>query len=139
MSIVAEIRELSADRAELRKFSWLVGGILLLIGVFAWYRGVAWHPVALWIGGPLVVVGTALPLAVKPFYYAWMSLAVVLGYVMTRVILTLFFFLVLTPVGIFFRLSGRDPLHRKPDPDAPTYWIEKTYPIADRSRYEKFF
>ncbi len=139
MSIAEEIRALSTEKSDLRKFSWLVGGILLLAGLFLWYRGVSWYPALLWIGGPLVAVGTAVPLAVKPFYYAWMSLAVVLGFVMTRVILTLFFFLVLTPVGLFFRLVGRDPLHRKPDPDASSYWIEKEYPIADRSRYEKFF
>lgn len=139
MSILQEIRELSPGEPDLRKFSWLVGGILLIIGGVVWYRDAGWYPVLLGIGGVLVVVGTVLPLAVKPFYYAWMSLAVVLGFVMTRVILSLFFFLVLTPAGLFFRLIRRDALHRKFDPQAPTYWVKKHYAITDRSRLEKFF
>ncbi len=139
MSIAEEIRELEADRKELRKFSWLVGGILLAIGVVAWYFGKEWSPYPLWVGGPLVVLGTVLPIAVKPFYYAWMSLAVVLGFVMTRVLLTLFFFLVITPFGLVFRLAGKDLLNRKIDRNAMTYWIEKEYLISDRSRFEKFF
>ena len=139
MSIAQEIRELSPGRRDLRQFSWLVGGILLAIAAVAWYYGKGWYPVPAAVGAPLVVFGTVLPRSVKWFYYAWMSLAVVLGFVMTRVILTIFFFVVLTPTGLVFRLLGRDALHRKIDRRAPTYWLEKEYPIADRSRYEKFF
>jgi hypothetical protein len=139
MSILQEIRELESGKPELRKFSWVVGGVFLAIGAFAAYRGASWHPVPLWIGGPLFVVGSVAPLVVKPFYYAWMTLAVVMGFVMTRVILTIFFFVVLTPVGLVFRLMGKDLLHREIDREKPTYWIEKHYPIPDRSRYEKYF
>ena len=139
MSIAQEIRELKSGKAELRNFGWVVGGVFLAIGAFVWYRGGGWYPVPLWIGGPLVVVGTIVPIALKPFYYAWMALAVVLGFVMTRVLLTLFYFLILTPVGLVFRIRGKDLLDRKLDREAPTYWKEKHYPIADRSRYEKFF
>lgn len=139
MSIIQEIKELSPDKTALRQFSWLVGGILLLIGAIMGYRDSNAYPVMLGIGGALVVVGTILPLAVKPFYYAWMSLAVVMGFVMTRVVLTVFFFLVLTPTGLFFRLIRRDALHRRFEPEASTYWLKKHYAIADRSRFEKFF
>lgn len=139
MSIAQEIKELKSGTRELRQFSWLVGGIFLLLGVAGWYFGKGWFEVPLWIGGPLVVLGTVVPVVVKPFYYAWMALAVVLGFVMTRVILTIFFLVVLTPVGLLFKLMGRDPLHRKMDKSASTYWIEKSYPIADRTRLEKFF
>lgn len=141
MSIVQEIRELKSGRRELRQFGWLVGGILVAIGVVLWYRAPDGGAAAVlwWIGGPLVVLGTALPRLLKPFYYAWMALAVVLGFVMTRLILTVFFFVVLTPVGLVFRLLGRDPLSRKLDRQASSYWLDKEYPIADRTRFEKFF
>ncbi len=139
MSIAQEVRELESSPKELRKFSWVVGGVFALIAAVAWYNGKTWYPVPLWIGVPLLVVGTVVPRAVKPLYYAWMSMAIVLGFVMTRIILTIFFFLVLTPVGLVFRLLGRDLLHREIDRQAPTYWLEKEYLIPDRSRYEKFF
>jgi hypothetical protein len=139
MSIRQEIRELPSAPQDLRKFSWTVGGVLLAIGAFLWWRDAAYAPALLWIGGLLAAVGSVVQLAVKPLYYAWMSFAVVLGFVMTRVVLTVFYFVVLTPVGLFFKLIGRDALHRELDRDAPTYWLKKEYPIADRSRFEKFF
>ncbi|HEX9730953.1 MAG TPA: SxtJ family membrane protein [Thermoanaerobaculia bacterium] len=141
MSIAQEIRELRPDRRELRKFSWVVGGVLLLIAAVLWYRDPASGaaPVLGWIGAALIAAGTLVPLALKPLYYAWMSLAVVLGFVMTRVLLTVFFFLVLTPFALVFRLVGRDSLHRRLDRQSSTYWLDKEYPIRDRTRFEKFF
>lgn len=139
MSIMQEIREIKSGTRELREFGWLVGGIFLAIAGGAWYFGKTWFQVPLYIGAPLVVLGTILPVVLKPVYYFWMSLAAVLGFVMTRVILTIFFFLVITPVGLFFKIIGRDALRRKLDRSAPTYWEEKEYPIDDRTRLEKFF
>lgn len=139
MSIRQEIKELKSSPVELRKFSWTVGIAFLLIAAFLWWKQLAAWPVLAAIGGGLIVLGTIFPPLVRPFFYAWMSFAVVLGFVMTRVLLTIFFFLVLTPVGLFFRLIGRDALHRKIDRGAATYWIPKEYLIRDRSRLEKFF
>ena len=145
MSILHEVRELPSAPRDLRKFSLTVGiAFVVLWAVFAYLfpylfgRGRDF-PILWQIGAALAVVGTLLPAVVKPLYYAWMTMALALGWVMTRVLLTIFFFVVLTPVALFFRLIGRDALHRKLDRSAETYWIEKTHPITDRSRYEKFF
>ena len=145
MSILQEIKELPAEPRDLRKFSLTVGvAFVVLWAVFAhalpYLLGKGGDLPILWqIGVALAVVGSALPRVVKPLFYAWMTLALALGYVMTRVLLTLFFFLVLTPVALIFKLIGRDALQRKLDRDAPSYWIEKQYLIEDRSRFEKFF
>jgi hypothetical protein len=139
MSIAQEFKELKSGSRELRQFSWLVGGIFLLIGAAGWHFDKGWFEIPLWIGGPLFALGSLIPIVVKPFYYAWMGLAVVMGFVMTRVLLTVFFVVVICPVGFFFKLIRRDALHRKLDRGASTYWIEKEYLIPDRSRYEKFF
>ncbi len=140
-----EISSLSATVKDLRSFGWTVGAALVVFWAILWKvlpylldRG-GNYPWLAYAGLALVVLGTVAPIILKPIYYAWMSLAFVLGFVMTRVILTVFFFVVLTPVGLVFRLIGRDALHRKLDRSAATYWIPKEYPIADRSRYEKFF
>ncbi len=145
MSILQEIKELPSEPIDLRKFSWTVGlAFIILWAVLAFAFPYLWgkgHSVPLlWqLGAGLAVVGTAVPLAVKPLYYAWMTFALALGWVMTRVLLTLFFFLVLTPVGLVFKIIGRDALTRKLDRGAKTYWIEKEYLIEDRTRFEKFF
>ncbi|MEM8963630.1 MAG: SxtJ family membrane protein [Acidobacteriota bacterium] len=139
MSIIAEIKALAPDSVELRKFGLVVGGVFLAIGAFFAWRGADWYAIPIYIGSPLVVLGAIFPPILKPVYYAWMSLAFTLGWVMTRVILTIAYVLMITPVGLFFRLTGRDALTRKPDREAATYWIDKDYPIADRTRFEKFF
>ena len=145
MSIIQEVKELPAGRKDLRKFGWTVGVAFVLLWavmayVFPYLLGKGRNLPILWqIGVALVAVGTVLPQILKPIYYAWMTLALALGFVMTRVLLTIFFFLVLTPVGLIFRLIGRDPLHRKLDSRAESYWIKKDYLIQDRSRFEKFF
>ena len=139
MSLIQEIKELPTADKDIRKFAAVVGGVFLALGALAWFRDVGWYPIPLWIGGPLLVVGLAIPILVKPLYYIWMSLALVMGFVMTRVILTIFFFLVLTPAGLIFRILGKDPLNRRLDRNATTYWIEKKYLIDDPTRLEKFF
>ncbi len=145
MSILQEIKELPSTSRDLRKFSLTVGiAFVVLWAVFAfvipYLFGKGGSLPILWqIGVALAVVGTLAPTVVKPLYYAWMTMALALGFVMTRVLLTIFFFLVLTPVALVFRLIGRDALHRKLDRDAESYWIDKQYLIEDRSRFEKFF
>ncbi|MEM7356059.1 MAG: SxtJ family membrane protein [Acidobacteriota bacterium] len=145
MSILQEVKELPAGTQDLRKFGWTMGiaftllwAVVLYLFPYLWGRG---HDVPLlWqIGLGFAVIGTVLPIALKPIYFAWMTLALILGYVMTRVLLTIFFFVVLTPVALVFKLIGRDALHRKLDRGAESYWIEKEYLIPDRTRYEKFF
>ena len=145
MSILQEIKELPAGQRDVRKFAVTVGvAFVVLWAIFAfvipYLFGKGGDQPLLWqIGVVLAVVGALAPPVVLPLYYAWMTMALALGYVMTRVLLTIFFFLVLTPVGLVFRLIGRDALHRKLDREAESYWIEKEYLIKDRSRFEKFF
>lgn len=139
MSIREEIAQLPMDKTALRKFGLMVGGVFAAVGAFLLWRDVSWAMVLIYIGAPLIVLGAILPNLLRPIYIGWMSFAVVLGAIVTRILLTIFFFLVITPVGLFFKLIGRDALTRKIDRDASTYWIDKEYPIAERSRYENFF
>ncbi len=145
MSILQEVKELPAESKDLRKFSITVGiAFVVLWAIFAYVipylLGKGADVPLLWqIGVGLAVVGSLVPLVVKPLFYAWMTMALMLGWFMTRVLLTIFFFVVLTPVAFVFRVIGRDALHRKLDREADSYWIEKEYLIPDRTRFEKFF
>jgi len=139
MSIRQEIKALPRTTQDYRNFGWVVGGVFTALGALAWYRDASWGTWVLGLGVALVVLGTLVPKLLEPLYLAWMSMAVVMGFVMTRVILTLFFFLALLPVGLIMRLIGRDALHRKIDRNAETYWIPKEYLITGRTRLEKYF
>ena len=122
----------------MRKFGLLVGAVLAALGLLLWARGKAHFPWLLAPGIVLLACGAALPKALKPVYIAWMALALALGFVVSHVVLTLFFFLVITPVGWAARLLGRDFLRLKPDPRAATYWLPRERPKTNApSDYER--
>jgi hypothetical protein len=111
-----------ADRAELRNFGLVVGGIFGVIGI--WPAVVRGGSVRMWgVGLAVVLVLPALvaPRALAPAHRAWMALGSALGWVNNRLILALIFFGVITPMGLGLRLTGRDPMQRGFDPQASTY------------------
>jgi hypothetical protein len=59
-----------------------------------------------------------------------MAMALALGVVMSRVILTLFFYLVLTPAGWARRTFGESPVRTRPDPSADSYWQKREEPAG---------
>ncbi|MDP1571546.1 MAG: SxtJ family membrane protein [Vicinamibacterales bacterium] len=97
-----------------RAFGLSVGAVLLLIAAFLWWRGygVAVQVVG-GIGAVLLVLGYLRPSLLKYPSAAWWAFALMLGHINARIILTLIFVLVLTPIGLLWRLIGRDPLARR--------------------------
>ena len=97
-----------------RSFGFLVGIIFLLIGFWPAIWG---HNIRLWsigLGGALVLAGAIWPPALYWPYRIWMRIGLSLGWFNTRLILTLLFILVVTPIGLFKRMFGRDSLHLTP-------------------------
>ena len=139
-----EVRGLDASPRALRRFGLVVGGVLAGVGlVVLWRRG--WSPGVLslglgGVGGLLGMLGLAAPRALRPVFVAWMTLALAMGFVMTRVLLSLFFFLVLTPAGLLRRTFGRSPVLTRPDPEARSYWIPRSREEAPpRERLERMY
>jgi hypothetical protein len=95
-----------------RSFGRSVGTVCLVIGAIAWWRG---RPllagVFLAIGGTLVVLALVAPALLRAPNRIWWRFAQVLGWINARIILSIFFFLVLTPAGIVMRALGRSPLN----------------------------
>jgi hypothetical protein len=94
-----------------------------------------------WIGvGVSLGLLRLIPPLFRKVYGWWIALSIVLGYFISRLLLTLLYFLVVTPIGLVMRLVGKDPMERRIDRSAATYWIkrdqEEDYSIE---RYEKQF
>ena len=123
--ISRDLKELKTGARDLRKFGLTVGGVLAALGLVMWARGKAHFPWFLAPGIVLLTLGAALPKALKSVYLAWMGLALALGFVVSHVVLTVFFFLVITPVGWVAGLLGKDFLRLKLDRGAPTYWLPR--------------
>ena len=95
--------------------------------------------VAIWT---IAIVGSAFGLAwprgIKPIYVGWMVAAFPIGWTISQVLLALVYFVVFTAFGLVSRALGRDPLGRKLDRDASTYWVRRGQP-AGIERYFKQF
>ena len=139
MNIRDDIKQLKTDDRDLRKFGLMVGGVFAVLGLLFLLRHKGHWPYFLWPGSALVLFGAILPRALKWVYIAWMSLAFVLALVMAHVILTLFFFLVITPTGLIARLTGKDFLSLKLDRAAPSYWIPREPKPKTPADYERQF
>jgi hypothetical protein len=97
-----------------RSFGISVGTVLLLIAAFLIWRGrVTGAQIAGAVGAVLLIAGLTRPSLLRYPSAAWWAFAGVLGYVNARVILTVAFVLVLTPMSMIWRLIGRDPLKRR--------------------------
>jgi hypothetical protein len=130
LSIDMKIRY-SEQPAEWRKFTWAsLGAILLVTALGAWRGRWSWQVVMV---GAVVGSGVAVVAMLKPEWFrAWYRggrwFGHQMGRVMGGVILTLVFVLVMTPLGLVLRLLGRDPLQRKWEPGAASYWIRSRQP-----------
>lgn len=139
MNIREDIKQLHTDTATLRKFGLVVGGVFLALGGFFLWLQKGIGPWLFWPGVPLVVLGALLPRSLRPVYIAWMSLAFVLGFIVAHVILTLFFYLMVAPIGLITRLAGKDFLSLKLARRATSYWLPREDKPKSAADYERQF
>jgi hypothetical protein len=138
--LLQDFKELKTGKRELRKFGLLVGAVFAAIGLLYFARHKPNFVWFLWPGLVLIAFGLALPRLLKPVYLVWMSLALLMGYVVSNVLLTFFFFIVITPVGLFAKLAKKDFLRLKMDPHSKSYWLPRErQPERPMSDYEKQF
>jgi hypothetical protein len=137
--IIEEIRNIKSGKRELRKFGITVGISLgLLGGLFLW-RGRDYYSYFLVISAALLLLGFAVPILLRPIYKVWMTCAILMGWFMTRVILCVLFYLVVTPTGFLARLFGKVFLDLKFNRNVDSYWINKESKEFERSEYERQF
>jgi len=114
-------------RTELRNFGLIVGGVFGAIALWpAIFRGGDIRTWCLALAALLIVPALIVPTALAPAHRAWMALASILGWVNTRIVLGVVFFVVITPIGLVMRLTGRDPMQRAFDRAATTYRVRRT-------------
>jgi hypothetical protein len=137
--ITEEIKNIKSDKKELRKFSLVIGIFLGLLGGLSWWRSTGLYPWLFIVAMVFLLAGFGKPMLLKPIHKVWMTLAILMGWVVTRIILSILFYLIVTPIGLSTRLLGKDFLDLEFSDDADSYWIPRKEIRKDRSDYERQF
>ena len=109
----------------LREFGLTIGAVLVILGCVALWRGKGVYPYLLATGILSALLGQRAPAVLKPVQKAWMAFAVVLGFFMSRVVLTMLFYAVITPIGLITKILGKDILNERIEKSRASYWIER--------------
>ena len=127
------------DKQELRKFGFVFAtGLVLIFGLFFPWVLEKPSPSWPWIAAAVFAgLALVLPQILKPIFLSWMKIGHVLGWINTRIILGVVFFIIFAPVALFMRLLGKDPMHRRLDAAATTYRINSEK--LPRERMERPF
>lgn len=134
-----EFRQIKESKKDLRKFGLTVGTVLLIIGAFLFYFE---KSSAIYFGGIglfLIIGGLISPSILKPLNKFWMGLAIVLGFVMSRIILSILFYLVLTPISFLAKIFGKKFMALKFDKSIETYWDKRSVIDKKLIDYERQF
>ena len=134
-----EFKHIKETKKELRKFGVTVGGVLIIIASLLFYFEKSSAIYFTIIGGLLFVSGLVIPQILKLLNKVWMSLAIILGYFMSRLILTVLFYIVITPITFIAKLVGKKFILLKYDKSATTYWEKRTIIHKKQIDYERQF
>ena len=135
--LLEEIKNINSGKKQLKEFALTIGIVLLIVSAIMFYNS-SELKLHFGIAGILVILlGYVFPNLLMPLQKLWMALALVLGFFMSRLILTLLFYLVITPIGLISKLAGKDFLDLKLTRTKETFWNyreKKEYQKIDSER-----
>jgi len=139
-SVIAdELRTVKSGRGDLRKFGITMAVGLGVLGALFLWRGKGEPMIFFGLAALFLILGLVLPVVLRPVQRAWMAFAIVLGWVMTRVILVVLFFVGITPVALIARVVGKRFLTLGFEPERASYWERREKPDRGNERYESQF
>ncbi|MDX9875158.1 MAG: SxtJ family membrane protein [Spongiibacteraceae bacterium] len=127
----------SVDNKQLRSFGLIFAALLIVIfaGLLPWLTERAIPRWPFWTGVPVAVLGLVWPRGLLPLYRVWMKFGEVMGRINTFIILSVLFYLMVTPIGWLMRLFGKDPMRRQLDAAQQSYRVPSTG--HDKAHMEK--
>lgn len=127
----------SGTLKELRQFGLMIGSVLIVIGLWPLvFRGdpLRWWAVA--PGAVLILLGSALPLVLRPIHAGWMWIGHVLGWINTRILLGIVFYGLVTPIGLIFQLIGKNTMQTAYAKEGQTYRVVRAPRPPSHMKYQ---
>lgn len=111
-----------------RSFGLVFAAVFAAIGLLPLIHGGAVRIWALLVAAVFLAAALVFPSALGPLNRLWLKFGLLLHKIVSPVVLGIMFFLVITPIGLFLRARGKDPLRLKPNRQSKSYWIERVPP-----------
>jgi hypothetical protein len=124
MNFLQEWRSIDRGERAVRSFARTIGGALVALALLFFVFGKA-YALGVLVCGFLVALGMFAPNVVRPLYLAWMMLSVVLGTIVSKVILVIFYFGAIVPTAVAARIFKKRFLATEGDPRARSYWVRR--------------
>ena len=134
-----EIKHINASKKDLRSFGFMIGIFFLIIAGFLIYKNKESFQIFLYIAGSFIGLGLLIPTSLKPIYIFWMAFSAILGWIMTRLILSLLFYVIITPIGVLLKIIGKDLLELKKRAINESYWNKRDKDLEKNQNLEKQF
>ncbi len=140
--MIEEFKKIQSNKKDLRNFGLLIGSILFLFGVYIYYKHNVNYIYIISLGLLLIIFGLIVPKILKPFQKIWMGTAIILGFIITHVILILFFYLCVTPLSLIAKIFNKkfsDLSFKNKKNKSNTYWECRKDNEDSENRLEKQF
>ena len=138
---MVDSKEITAPlEKELRSYGLMMGGVLsLFTAIFAYRNFYAFAGVLGILALIFFVLGLLMPNALTGVHQRWMKFAAVLGAFNLKIILGFVYLTAFTLVRLVFLITRKDPMRRKFNKEATTYWTDHLEPDSDPKRYERLY
>lgn len=122
-----------------RSFGFTFAAVFALLGAWLTWRANRFGVPVLGAAAAFALIAIAIPRILHPLNVGWMHFGMLLSKIVSPIVLGVIFFVLFVPVGLFFRLTGRDILRRSFERDRPSYWIDRTPPGPDGKSFPRQF
>jgi hypothetical protein len=134
-----ELKHIDISDKAVKKTGLTIGVVLILVSLLLWYLGKISFMYFSIVGGLLIILAIIAIPVLRPFHRVWMMFAFAMGFVMSRVILTLLYYLIITPIGLLAKLVGKKFMPLGFDKNAATYWEKRENIVKHQIDYERQF
>lgn len=122
-----------------RSFGMVFACVFAFVAALSWYHGGHRWPYYLGASAVFLAVALVVPRALASLNKLWSQFGLLLHMVISPLILALLFYVFITPIGFLMRLTGKDPMRRRFEPDAKSYWIERNPPGPEPETFKNQF
>ncbi len=137
--MIDEITRISSTKKDLQRFAVVMAvACIIIAGMLFWRQKDYWQGFAL-AAAAFALLRLTFPMLLLPLHKVWMSIAVAMGWLVSRVVLAALFYIGFAGIGLAGRLVGKKFLDLPVAKEASTYWIRRTVGVKQAGDYEKQF